>query len=325
MLDPEYICGCLKKAGYDADLTGSAARLTLAFDVGERRIELAHEFPDVLLRTPVFWLVGGYDGKLAHVLVAKKGEPGEVCIDDPGSTAVNTDCPERAYIETVESHVALLTRLIQEPEYNRIEQLREFDPHWGTLCRTAAGFEELFVVSAGNELEVLQVFRPLPGTSGSELRQKYIALPNAQEPAWASGPAESVKRPIVGRALVGVRLKEVEPPPATSEELSAWYFSVIDQMDLAALREYQRLRKGKRHRDYWLVFSAPIPDGETNFAIRFHSRSASPLPRSAEEAESGRWTATACRVRSLSRESVVPRGGGSLGLGTKSVLLAGRG
>ena len=104
----------------------------------------------------------------------------------------------------------------------------------------------------------------------------------------------------------------------------AWYFRAVEQADVVGHRELQRLRR-KRSRDYWLVFSAPIPDGQTMFAIHWHSPSKVPLPSSEAEVEAGRWTATPYRVRSLSRESLVPRGGGSLDLRRKSVLLVGCG
>ena len=323
MHDREYIRSCLEKAGYDTELTARASTLTLAFDVGERRLTLVHVFPDDLLRTPIFRLADGYDGKLGHVGVERNGEPGEVCIGDPGSTVVNTDRPERVYLETVQEHVELLTRLIQDPEYNRVEQLREFGAHWAILCRKAAGgLNELFVLWGGDEVEGLQVRRPR-ATSGSAFRKTYIALVNSKQPPSAFGIAEWESRQIVGKAL-GVPLSGVEPAPATREELLAWYFSAIGQADPAGRRECERLHK-KRRRDYWLVFSAPIPDGETMFAIHWHSPSKAPLPSSEAGVEAGRWTATPYRVRSLSRESLVPRGGGSLDLGTKSVLLVGCG
>ena len=124
------------------------------------------------LRPPVFFLIRGYADNLAHVLRERNGGPGQVCIGDAESTAVNTDRPGRVYLETAEEHVQLITRLIQEPEYNRVEQLREFDAHWGLLCRNSkGGLDQLFVVSEWNELEVLQVFRPLHGGSGSDLRK----------------------------------------------------------------------------------------------------------------------------------------------------------
>ena len=300
--------------------------MTLAFDVGERRITLAHEFPDDLLRPPVFRITGGYDGKLAHVGVEFDGAPGEVCIGDPGSTALNTDCPELVYLETVQQHVELLTRLIQDPEYNRVEQLREFDAHWAILCREETKqVNELFVLWDGQRVEELQVFRPRRGMSGADLRNLHIALQNGPQPAWARRSAELKRRQVIGKAL-GVRLQRVGPAPGTREELLAWYFSAIDRIDPAGTRTWQRWLKRKGRRDYWIICSAPIPGGEiAKFAIHWRSGSAGALPRSEEQAEIGRWTATPYRVRSLSRESLVPRGGGSLDLKAKSVLLVGCG
>ena len=61
------------------------------------------------------------------------------------------------------------------------------------------------------------------------------------------------------------------------------------------------------------------------FAIHWHSPLVGRLPSSKTEAEAGGWKATPYRVRSLSRASLVPRGGGSLNLSEKSVLLIGCG
>ena len=322
----EDILSCLEGAGYNAALAAGGSRLTLAFDVGTRRITLAHEFPDDLLRTPVFRIVDGYEGKLAHVGVERDGALGEVCIGDPDSTAVNTDRPELVYLKTVQQHIEVLTRLIQDPEYNRVEQLREFDAHWTILCRNERGqVNELFVLWDGQQVEELQVFRPRREKSGSDLRDIPIALPDARQPEWVRRPADLARRQVIGKAL-GVRLHSVDPPPATREDLLAWYFGAIDRIDEAGTRGWQRWVRRKGRRDYWVVFSSPIPNGEiTKFAIHWRSKSAGTLPRFEEQVEIGRWTATPYRVRSLSRESLVPRGGGVLDLETKSVLLVGCG
>ena len=66
-MNSENIRNCLIEAGYEAELTPDASTLTLAFQVGERQIRLAHTIPDELLRPPKFRFDGGYDGKLAHV------------------------------------------------------------------------------------------------------------------------------------------------------------------------------------------------------------------------------------------------------------------
>ena len=152
-----------------------------------------------------------------------------------------------------------------------------------------------------------------------------LAATLANDPRTVSvrDSAEWTTRQVVGKA-VAARLNELEPAPATQSELLAWYFRVINRVDETDRRELQRLHK-KNRRNYWLIFSAPIPDGKTMFALRWSARSQGTLPASAAEAETGGWTAMPYRVRSLSYTSLVPRGGGSLDLMSKSVLLVGCG
>ena len=326
-MNHDRIRSCLVEAGYDAELTDGGSKLTLGFKVGERRISLVHELPNELLRVPKFHLADGYAGKLAHVGVDHNGGPGEVCIADEGSTAINTDCPEIVYRETVRKHVELLTRLIENPADNRAEQLQEFDAHWVILCwEEHKGLNEIFVAWDGHEAEGLQV-KPARADSGTDLQKMPIALAGAlaNHPQLESllGIADWKSRPAVGKGL-GMRVSGLEPAPMSRDDLLPWYFRAVVQADDAGRRELRRLHK-KSSRVYWLVFRAPIPAGETMFAIRWHSCSAGPLPASGEEAKAGGWTATPYRVRSLSRGSVMPRGGGSLDLGKKSVLLVGCG
>ena len=103
----------------------------------------------------------------------------------PGSTSVNTDRPERVYLETAQKLIAMLTRLIDDPEYNRAEQLREFEAHWEILCRNGTGgLTELFVSWDGHEVQRLQV-KPPRATSGSALRKNLHR--NGERPATAVG------------------------------------------------------------------------------------------------------------------------------------------
>ena len=146
-------------------------------------VTLAHTFPDNLLCVPKFYLLKGHGfGKLAHVLTNENDEGGEVCIADPSSTAVNTDRPELAYRVTVEKHVCLLKQLIEDPAYNRTEQLREFDAHWKILCHEPRGsLNELFVAWDGDEAETMQVKPPRTNSgrnsdSGRDLRTRPVAL-----------------------------------------------------------------------------------------------------------------------------------------------------
>ena len=170
----------------------------------------------------------------------------------------------------------------------------------------------------------LQV-RPPRADSGVDLRKRPIALAgslaNNRRLDSVRGCAGWGTRQTVGRA-VALRLKNLEPAPATLIDLVPWYFRAIGQVDAPGARELRRLNK-KNSGLYWLVFSAPIPEGESMFAIRWHRSERGRLPIS--EAETGRWSVTPYRVRSLARRSLVPRGGGSLDLAKKAVLLVGCG
>lgn len=333
-MNKDHVRRSIAELGYNARLEEAGSKLTVELAIGGRTVKLAHTFPDHLLRVPKFYLLKGHGfGKLAHVLTSEYDEGGEVCIADPSSTAVNADRPELAYRATVEGHVRLLTRLIEDPVYNRIEQLREFDAHWRNLCYGPGRRQnELFVVWDGEEAEKLHVKPPRTNSgknpaSDKDLQTRPVALAssllNHPNLVAVRDRAELKIRQIVGRAFAAP-LNDLEPAPMTPSDVLPWFFSMVDHMDSSGHRQLKLLHK-KQNYEFWLVFLAPIPDGETMFAIQWLSHSKCPFPKSAEEAEALGWTAKPHTVRSLSRRSLVPRGGGSLDLTDKSVLLVGCG
>lgn len=325
-MNRESICRALQVAGHDATLTGGGSRLEVVLELDGRPIKLVHDLPDTLLHVPKFNLKCGHGfGKLAHVLSDGRGDGGEVCVGDAASTSINVDVPDLVYRDLVEEHVQMLRSLIEDPEFNVVEQLREFEAHWGILCDAAAGGpNELFVAWNGEESEGLQV-KPPRDDSGVDLRKRPVALAgslaNDRQLASVRACAGWGTRQTVGKALA-VRLSHLEPAPPTLGGLLPWYFAALGQVDEKSRGELRRLFK-KKSRSFWLVFAAPVPDGDTMFAVHWRAGSLGGLPMSAATADG--WTATPYRVRSLSQEALVPRGGGSLDLREKSVLLVGCG
>lgn len=326
-MNGDRICKGLLNAGYDAALSEDGRRLTVELQVAGRALVLVHAFPEELLRVPRFDLVAGHGfGRLAHVLSTGGGDGGEVCIGDVESTAVNRARPDLVYRETVEEHERLLKRLIEDSAFNRDELLREFEAHWELLCGGAKGVHDLYVAWDGTATEELQVKPPRRGGEDNP-QSKPIVL--AASPA-ADGRFAGVRRwlgwdrrPTEGRSI-GLRFESVAPPPTMVDAVPAWYFETIKSVGEAGRRGLRRLYR-KKSREYWVVFCVEIPGGQTLFAVHWRSRTKAPLPASDAEARAGRWIATPFRVRSLSRGSLVPRGGGSLDLGDKSVLLVGCG
>ena len=317
----------LLEAGYDAALDGDGSRLAVTLRVAGRALTLVHAFCDELLRVPRFDLADGHGfGRLAHVLSIGDGDGGEVCIGDVDSISVNRDRPELVYRQTVEEHEWLLKRLIEDPAYNRDELLREFDAHWKLLCGDGKSIRELYVAWDGTATESLQV-KPGRGNRDEDMQSKPILL--------AAGPATDPRLAAVRRWMgwyrrstegkgIGVRLDRLEPAPTEAELVPTWYFDTIAGGGRAGLRALERLQK-KTSNEYWVVLCAEIPGGNALFAVHWRSRTKGGLPPSEGVAQAGGWKATAYSVRSLSRASLVPRGGGSLDLGEKSVLLVGCG
>lgn len=322
----DEICAHLVGAGYDACLSDDETEITIAFSAGARECSLVHKFPDRVIALPKFGLVEPETfGSLAHVTVNPTSPVGDVCIADAASISVNTDVPELAYEAAVERHVGLLTRMIENPDYNRQELLREFHSNWELLCaKSGEASDDLYVVTDQPDVESLQVRAPRR-KSGVILRDKHVAL---ADDVVASKHLESFRRCAdwesrspEGKGVL-LNLTGVEPAPTDPEKLKPWYLSALGRVDSLGRRTLDRL-KYQQGKGFWLVFSATTVGGIAMFAIRFRSAKRGCLPQRMDDVAD--WSLIPFNVHSLSREALVPRGGGDLALADKSVLLVGCG
>ncbi len=321
------IARSLSEAGYDVTLTDDGKGLAVEFGTTLGRVVLDHQFPTELLRPPKFFLAESPVPKLGHVGIGSDGSPREVCVGDPYSTAVNIDRRDRVYAETVREAVGMLKRMIEDPPHNRQELLREFHAHWRLLCRGPSGPNEIFVAWEAERSETLQLRRPSSGSPDSSLVTAPVAIASSAADAGALDTvrkaAQWTRRPVVGKA-VALRLEELEPAPAPGDDLLCWIISALTRVTEDGRQILKRLRK-RTSRDFWLVFSGPTSGGDAMFAVHLRSRVAAVLPRSPEAAKEQLWTLTPYSVRPISQATLVPRGGGSLDLRGKSVLLVGCG
>ena len=326
-MNAEQIREALTSEGFDVTLVDDL-KLEVRFDIRDTSILLTHEISQELLRVPKFFLANGHGlGKLAHVLTDGFGDGGEVCIADSDSTSVNLDRPDLVYSQTIRQHIELLTRLKEDPAYNRAEQIREFRDHWRILCgKSKKDIRELFVAWDGAESDVLEVRVPKT-SSGSDLATRPCAIAKKISDAQVSNLIRThgglSKRPVEGAGIALVT-QTLEPPPPSIQDLPNWYFCLMSRLTSDSERFLAELPHKKR-RDYWVVLSAPLPNGRTYFAIHWTSETKKALPTSAQQVQSDGWTLTPYEVRLISHKSLVQRGGGALGLTEKSVLLVGCG
>ncbi|MYC70000.1 MAG: ThiF family adenylyltransferase [Gemmatimonadetes bacterium] len=325
-MNREEICNHLINAGYKASLTADQTLLMVESSAGGQSVTLVHQFPDELLGPPKFCLVDAAKfGKLAHIIVGQNKDLGLVCVAEEDSISVNVDVPELVYEDWLDRHIRQLSRLFEEPDWNRQELLREFQTNWRFLCKQFGGKAgDIYVAWDKDCVDSLQVRAP-KSNSPVSVGKKYFALAddliNGKHLEAVRRSADWSSRTSVGKGIL-VHLTKLEPAPNTGGELLPWYVSAMNRIDESGCRALNRLRKqpGKM---YWVVFVAEIPGSVTSFAIHFRSQKKGRMPVSEEEARD--WTMVPYNVRSLSRDALVPRGGGSIELAKKSVLLVGCG
>ena len=325
-MNPKEICGYLTNLGYSAQLTEDNRELTVSFLVGDLRLSLVHEFPDELLRLPSFDLIDANNvGQLGHVITKYDTGRGSVCVTDADSVSVNIHVPELAYADSLERHIELLRRLIEDQEWNQSELIREFHSHWELLCsRAGTGKNILYVVSDTEHVGSLQVKLPRKDTSfgvGGHRLAVTQEIANNKSFETVLKHARWSSRTLEGKGLL-LQCTNLMPAPTSQDELLPWYVEVMRRLDDESRDAVKRIRKHSSKR-YWLVFSASVQDGTTWLAILCQSERKGRLPLCEEDAQG--WSLTPYSVHSLSRESLVPRGGGSLDLAERSVLLVGCG
>jgi molybdopterin/thiamine biosynthesis adenylyltransferase len=325
----------LCKLGFDAQ--GEEKIIQVSATIETWRIEIRHEIPDELTRTPIFHLVNAADyGPLAHVELNQQTQLGEICTSDSDTTAINYEVPELVYADQVEACLALIHRGLTDPAWNRAELIREFHAHWGVLC-TAVDPPLLELVCVSDQVPCrLTVKKPKPVTPSqkksqatnkklNELTLAHVAMSESGERLSSlQGLRDAFSwsgRSTAGRGIV-LRLDDLHPAPFQPDDLSDWYVQAIDQLNDASRAALAAFSK-REAREFWIVFVGPCDGGETWCALRLRHRTRRALPTN--EAMLDGWTLLPVIVRALSPTLALPRGGASTQLLNKRVLLVGCG
>jgi len=326
-MNPEEIAHHLQERGFEASLNDDGDRLIVSFAVGGYRLTLQHEFPKRILELPRFELVGA-DAMptLAHVVPNPKSGHGIICVGDNDSVSVNFEVPTLAYEASLRRHIDLLRRLIEDPEWNRAELIREFHSNWLLLCiRAGTQNPELFCAANAGGGNTLQIRKPEGASKGIGIRGNFLGLPQHLISNTGFGAvrrnARWDHRQVVGKAII-LSLASLDPAPTKPSELTEWYANVLGNLSEESRGELARFRK-RPGKDFWLVFVSLEPCGEMWFCVRLVAKKKAKVPLTA--AECNHWSLKPVCVRSLTPESLVSRGGGTLDLTPKSVLLVGCG
>lgn len=321
----------LKLCGYDVSMGEEDQAITVSFPIGSTTIKLVHYTSEASYRPvalPAFYVLNIAEHMpLAHVALAESGDIGVICVGDHESLSINFDRPELVFEASIERHIAMLSKALADPDWNRDELLREFKANWDIV---AEGSKYDLVLPPNlqcNQKFTFTVKTPIPNQKYG-IDSKYIGA-NLQhdQGEWISKVTRSAlseKRIDAGEAIV-IPLENLNPAPYRKNDVSRWYLDTINSLDEQSLISVQKAAQVRRNR-FWVVFCANTPSGFTWFGINFkHKKNGkrSSLPLKVDSLKD--WTVSAISVLPYSRDFIAPRGGAKLNLKDKKVLLVGCG
>jgi hypothetical protein len=327
MVDIDELVQHLCSKGFDCQksLIDELNIISIKLDISDKPIELIHFVSDEITGLPIFSLSSPNDyGQLAHVSIFnyKELELGSICVNDRDSVSVNFARPLLAIEESLNRHIALLTKAITVPEWNRHELLREFSSNWLGVCDLKS--KQVLLTSAEGKLEEVDVLRSLASCNYGVNSYHLAQTKNSDISSIASLHLNlnKDKRPVAGKAII-IPLTEVEPAPSNKEELNDWYLNSlvnITSEDKKLLTEkYGRWNS----QEYWVIYNAEVPSGKTWFCLHFQASKKHSLPLTEDQIT--HWKIKAIPLRLFNKENVLPRGGANLDLTYKRVALIGAG
>lgn len=300
--------------------------ISIDVKVAGKDIELIHFPSPEITGLPVFLLAKPCEvGHLAHVLKYEKDgyELGSICVNDKDSISVNFNMPSLAIEESLNRHIAILTKAITDPEWNRQELLREFKSCWLSVCNF--NDRPVLLTNDNGALEEIDVYRPIKGCNWG-FRSYYLAqsrdtdLASAAQIYWQ----DSSKRSLAGKAVV-IPLTEIEPAPLEEGQLTDWYLDILSKQEPELLKKLNENYGRWRTHEYWIFFNANVPSGKVWFCLSFKAKKRKKYCLPLTERQLGNWKIKAVSIRLLNQKEIMPRGGANLDLATYNVALVGAG
>lgn len=328
MVEAEEIIRHLSSKGFDCQkvVVEDHDAITVQLDIAGVQVELIHLLTPEILSLPEFLLSKPNDfGHLAHVMSSKVGdiELGSVCVNDRDSVSVNFNMPLLAIEESLNRHIAILTKAISDPEWNRQELLREFQSCWLSICDYKD--RPILLTSLNGDLEEIDVYRP-KSDSNIGINSYYLAQTRDTD---LSKLAQlhlqgTSKRSVAGKAIV-LPLAVLNVAPLRKDEIQDWYLTALSNLQPNVLKQLREQFGRWKTQQYWIVFNAEVPSGKVWFCLSFQSKNRKKHSIPLTEQNLVHWKVKAVPIRLFNKEAVLPRGGANLDLATSNVALIGAG
>lgn len=292
--------------------------------VDENNLTLFHLLPKEITKLPVFYVMpADILVNLSHLFYSPKNDIYSVCVTTQDSISLNFNCPLLVIRASLERHISLITRAIQDPVWNKQELLREFSANWSQVCDLNA--REFICASENGGIEAIEVLGPQSRTKyGFSSHFMGISASSQALPDFSllNRYIRYSKRAVAGRGLI-LPMGTLHPAPKSTEGIEAWYLEALANISTKTKEQFTKKYALYRCTEYWIIFNACTPSGKTWFGIYFKTNKKRCLPTTKEHLK--KWKLKAIRAKVFNKESVMPRSGANVSLNEKNVLLVGCG
>lgn len=323
----EAITQYLINQGYQAKLENQndLSCLTVTIDINDQNIELVHFVCAEFSALPSFCLRDSAKyGLLAHVLKNDQIGYGFVCVGDRDSISVNYEQPHLAIEKSLQHHIELLRKVMENPDWNKLELVREFSSNWNAIVEHSDS--RLILAAKEKHLEHIQIFSPEKGKKYGYGSYYLGITDHSVEFSELSNidPTSTTNRTLAGEGYV-IPLGVLSPPPASRDDLENWYLCSISSLPSGKLNKLKKLISQRRSQNFWVVFNGDTPSGTTWFGINFKIKDKGKKNLPINTTALTDWSIKPIQITVFNKERILPRGGGRISLSEKSVLLVGCG
>ncbi len=298
--------------------------LEVNFLIGKDQITLIHFKVNELKEMPSFYLKDPQKfPRLAHSTSFEDYNLANLCINVSDAVSVNYEVPEKAFEDSLERHIKLLTKCLTDLNWNKEELLREFLASWYSLNNTK--FNDIICVVDSSKFCKLRVYAP-EGKYG--LQSSILVHPEdydlkTKEPFFKIQIAQRKVNPDLGCILP---LPDIVSIPWTASDLPLWFLEHIELLSPDTKHLFLTTFAQIRRNIFWVIFNIDTPSGKSWFGLKFkHKKSKANKAFPLKLENFSEWNIEACSIKLFDKSSLIPRGGAFPNLQDKNVLLVGCG
>lgn len=320
------ICDYLKIKGVECRSVNDKKQIFTTHLLGAHKVEIRAEIPDDFpCSLPSFHLVDRLKyGSLAHVAWSED-EYADICYGTKDTFSTDYHKPSLVFWVSLNKATAILDQSLNDKNYNRTELINEFAGVWRFHSKLKKGRVVCLAEPAEHVVELN--IKSTISEGNTSILGEYVFAINPQSNLGNSNNYFASSCNAKGRITKGkgvlVPVTPLLEPPSPTQSIAEWWGDQILALSEKTQRNLSDLSRRKKCREFYIICSAPVDSTVIWFAIKCLNSKRSNVPTECTKISG--WDLHAVNLDVISKDVLVPRGGGYTGLNDNKVCLVGCG